>query len=224
MSVTLAELVESIQRRATTLRGRAIEIRALRDCEAGAILRLFPKPVPPLGDDPNGGSLAPKVENPQDPAYRAKFEAWWQRRARMIVGICAGLQVSDGPRYSPDLTDGELKPLLERLDIEVSRALTAAEVLRLSDEIAGILDESAAVKLRSALIVDSAAVRTDQVSETPPLPSNYFETRTSALLRLCREYGKDPARLDEWDPGLQALLLEDLRIRQAQERRDAGQC
>lgn len=213
--MNLQELSASIQHSTTTIRGKEIQIRALRDAEGAQLSRVFPPPFPPMGPAFNKGSLHPPVENREDPQYKREFESWWQRRARMVIGICTGLARG----YERNMPDDRLKAVMEECEVAISEAMTHKEIFRLSEEISGLLDERAHEKIRANLIVNAYGVDAPSVEPPEPLPREYFKTRTAVVLTLCREYGIDPRTLDDFEPGLMAVLISDYRIRQQESLR-----
>lgn len=75
-----------------TLDGQEFKAQPLSADETAQVLAVFPQPVPPMGDDPDGGSAAPKIPRVDDPGYRSAFSLWQckHRAAVLAVGICKG--------------------------------------------------------------------------------------------------------------------------------------
>lgn len=85
--LTLAAVAASCVEVEIRLLGQVFKARPLSLLENAEILAVFPAPVPPMGDDPDGGSKAPKIPRPDDPEYRAADTRWYARYRAAAVAV-----------------------------------------------------------------------------------------------------------------------------------------
>lgn len=74
-----------------------VKLRAMPPSAAamGHVLAAFPQPEPPMVEDLNAGSLAPKVPDHTDPRHRAASEKWtWDLRRGVLAMAIASADAS----------------------------------------------------------------------------------------------------------------------------------
>jgi hypothetical protein len=120
------------------LRGREIAVRPAAASLVDAVYALFPRPQPPMVQDPNRGSLAPKEADLRDPVFVAAVTAWNQKTDRMEAAIAIGLEVERDEMGT--INRERLKAWCEAADEELGAALTR-------EEIAAILAEARRVSV-----------------------------------------------------------------------------
>ena len=126
------------------LRGKDVEVRPAAASLIDAVYALFPRPQPPMVQDPDRGSLAPKVPDLRDAAFVAAVTEWNQKTDRMEAAIAIGLEVErDGLGV---IDRARLKAWCEAAEAELGAALTR-------EEIAAILGEARRV---SVAVVEGA--------------------------------------------------------------------
>lgn len=76
---TIREMVENVANVDVTVRGEKMSVRRLSGVEQDVIMRIMPQPEPPMIDDPERGSLAPKIPDVEAPAFMQAMEARWLR-------------------------------------------------------------------------------------------------------------------------------------------------
>lgn len=206
MSVSLSEFAQSLSTGTLTVRGLTLKIRALKDSESAKLMALFPRPAPPLAPDPNRGSLAPHIPNENDPAYLVKATEWYDLMRRLQIVVSCGFGDGEGERMDA--------ATLRKWADEVSDAFTRLEVAAIYTKILDLMSDTAQQKARNALVVDLAGRAADEMpSSGMSLPENYAVTNTYAKLEVCAYFHIDPRTVDDFDPGLMALLREHVRVR-----------
>lgn len=79
MTLTLDDLSGYLRTASVPLPGgRAVAVRELSHADDLAVERAHPAPDPPLRKDPDAGSLAPKIPDTADPAFRREHYAWYR--------------------------------------------------------------------------------------------------------------------------------------------------
>lgn len=74
---TIREMLEAAASVRVLVAGSERDARMLDGVEQDVIARALPRPVPPMIDDPDRGSLAPKVPDLDDAEYKALQAGWW---------------------------------------------------------------------------------------------------------------------------------------------------
>lgn len=206
MSVSLKAFAESLSKGSVTVRGQPLPIRALKDSETGRLLSLFPRPIAPLGPDLTRGSLAPPVPNENDPAHRVACEVWYELYRRVQIAIACGFAESGADQAALKATSDEL-----------GESFTRPELGRIYSAIIDLMSETAQKRARDALIVDLTNIPADQQPHPAvEMPKDYGTTRTYAKLEVCAYFHIDPRAVDDFDPGLMALLAEHVKVRKGE--------
>ncbi len=111
---------------AVVIRGREVVVRPAAASLIDAVYTLFPRPQPPMVQDPNRGSLAPKEPDLRDPGFVAAVTEWNHKTDRMEAAIAIGLEVErDGIGA---LDRARLKLWCEAAEAELGEALTRQEI------------------------------------------------------------------------------------------------
>lgn len=84
---TIAESIEVVD---VPVGAHTIKVRQLSGLETEMLSRIKPRPVPPLKNDPDRGSLAPMIPNPDDAQYKAACEAWATEHIGAVVAVALG--------------------------------------------------------------------------------------------------------------------------------------
>jgi hypothetical protein len=87
---TFRSIVEKLESSPVTVRGQTFNVRQLTGIEMEMIGRVWPRPEVPMVDDPDAGSLAPKIPNRSDPEYLAALEAWGAEYAAAVAAVGLG--------------------------------------------------------------------------------------------------------------------------------------
>ena len=77
-------------KRTVKIRGKDRELRFVSGADMAVVDAFLPHADPPMIDDPNGGSLAPKVPNTKDPAWRKGCEVTVKRQR--VAGAAIALR------------------------------------------------------------------------------------------------------------------------------------
>lgn len=135
--ISLTRLVQSLETRDVELApGVRVTLRALSDGAAADVLAAFVRPVPPMKSDPAKGSLAPKVEDTDDPVFVAAMERWYRQVRRVRVAIAAGHTLADGLGFEAVATDAEKAAWMRRADAEIAQGLGESHVAKLAAALA----------------------------------------------------------------------------------------
>lgn len=108
------------------LRGKDVEVRPAAASLLDAVYALFPRPQPPMVQDPDRGSLSPKVPDIREPVFVASFTEWNHKTDRMEAAIAIGLEVEKDGIGAIDRT--RLKLWCEAAEAELGAALTREEI------------------------------------------------------------------------------------------------
>ena len=123
MAVTLRALVDALSTVRVRLgpgHGELFQARVLSGLEHDLLARLNPRPSPPKVRDPNKGSLAPLIDDLNDPKFKAAEEGWYFNHVTACVaaglgGTAIGLEGVEWPAVS----------MANHCDLEVRRAAAA---------------------------------------------------------------------------------------------------
>jgi hypothetical protein len=120
------------------LRGKHVSVMPAAASLMDAVYALFPRPQPPMVQDPDRGSLAPKVPDLRDAGFIAALTEWNQKTDRIEAAIAIMLEVEKDGIGAIDRT--RLKLWCEAAEAELGAALTR-------EEIAAILAEARRVSV-----------------------------------------------------------------------------
>lgn len=130
---------------------RGVEVAVLPASQAlmDALYALFPRPMPPLRQNPAKGSLAPPEPDELDPAYREEVLRWARRTDYIEVAAALDVEVEiNGAAVTCRSDPASLKAWAERAGPMVAESFTREELRRVYDEVRRVADgfEGAAVK------------------------------------------------------------------------------
>lgn len=138
MAFSLSRLTRALETRTITVRGEAVEIRALTAAEAFRLEAQYPSHNPPLTLDPDKGVKAPMVLDFKNREWQEEQK----RRQRVLkcgaIAIATGMErISDKSTWTPAVDQKWLEGLAE----ELAGLLTIREIDRVFEHISR-LDES----------------------------------------------------------------------------------
>lgn len=133
----LSDLVfEAVSDQVEIAPGASVSVRALTHAELVAIRAAIPPPSPPMVPDPNRGSLAPKIENRDDPAYIRAADCWQGKFERARVAIAAGYEL-DSVSFAQAIEPHQW--IVEAAE-RIGREYPDAVIIRLSNAIVKLCD------------------------------------------------------------------------------------
>lgn len=207
----LLALIDRLGKGTVRIRGEDVAIRALTDLESGALDRIWPRPLPPVNLRPMGaGSLAPLVENENDPEYKRAFTAWSRQRCSLEVAIA-----TDSAKVMGD--DAATKAAVGDAAATISAGFTEAEIHRAWSAVRNIFDESSQKRALDALAVDASELPAEAFTKELTIPENFATTSAYRWLRACERFGAWPWALADLAPGWQVLLMMYDTVRMAEE-------
>ena len=218
---SLAEFAASLEKSTVSVRGKAVEIRALSASESARLGRLYPRPLAPLGQDPDGGSKG-RAPNEHDEGHRAAVDLWFYQKKVMELAMILGLASPRGK------DDDAARAELEKAAADLQDAFTIIEINRVWGACREIFDENVMQKVRDSLVVDAKKYWEDLViasgaADTGKLPEDYATTAWCEQLDICERFGIDPVKeLVEIPPGMMVVLLTHHRYKVQIEARRAG--
>lgn len=208
----LFDVAAKIGRGEVSVRGEQIPIRMLRESESSALTRMYPMPVAPLMQDPSKGTLAPKVENLNDPVFVVADRAWTKQRYALEVLIATGSVVLGADEaWNRAALDAGLKKISGDDGGAGGGAgdvsgFSDFEIFRMFAAVRGLFDTSAQQRVVDQLVVDSSGLKADQVAEAPKIPKDFATTEAYRTLEVCHEFKIDPRTIGDIEPGLMAFM------------------
>lgn len=115
------------------LRGRPVELRLTSALTQARLESAMPRPRAPMIQDPNRGSLAPRISDENDPEYVAAMEERDWKMQIAEVAIAMDFAVGDVPEGVPHRwhlceTSGERRQWAEAAVSNLGGELTRAEI------------------------------------------------------------------------------------------------
>lgn len=204
----LFDVAAKIGRGEVNVRGENIPIRMLKESETAALTRMYPMPVAPLMQDPTKGSLAPKIENVNDPAFVVADRAWTKQRYKLEVLIATeAVRLSGNDASDKAALDVGLKKIGgEAQEGDEVAGFSDLEIYRMFASVRALFDRSAQQRVVDQLVVDSSGLKADQVAEPLKIPKDFATTEAYRTLEVCHEFKIDPRTIADTDPGLMAFM------------------
>lgn len=221
---SLEEFAKSIQKSKVRVRRQDIDIRALAGFETARITDLYPRPVAPLGPNPDGGSNSLPVPNENDEGHRVREQKWFAQKKVMEVALAIDV-VSVCGEDEAEKPDAVFKQEMDAAVKRVQKAFTSVEIQRVWESIRDLFDDSVMEKIKDALVVDAAKYWEDVALATGKafeLPKNYATTLYYQQLKMCERFGIDPRGMGHIEPGMMQVLLAHSRFRDEEDGRAMG--
>ena len=113
------------------IRGVKIAVKPPPQAVLDVVYALFERPVAPLGQNPNRGSLAPPEPMDHDPAHLRALREWNRTTDYIEIALCIDLEVDDMGRF--DDCRERPKAWCEKAARAVAEAFTREELVKIAE-------------------------------------------------------------------------------------------
>lgn len=142
----LEELAASLCTGAVSFRGRSLPARAVSSSESVRLMRMRPRPAPPLKPGRRKADGSPDLEaepapDERDPRYIAAYEAWagWYKSAEIAIALDLSI---GGAAYQADQDDGRVLAWADAAAEWIASHWSRGEVNEVHEAISSLSDEA----------------------------------------------------------------------------------
>ncbi|MBX3380858.1 MAG: hypothetical protein KF805_12260 [Phycisphaeraceae bacterium] len=228
MPVSAQRLLGRLRSKRVNLSGELeLNLRVLSSMELDQIADLFPRPAPPLGQNPTAGSLAPPIPREDDVGYQRRLRRWYidLRAAEVCVAIDYEHSVSNEAAAITfaNCPEADRQAWLRSAVDSIKSLLPEPELRMLSDsmhELSTVPMVKEAIKI---LIIEREGELPPDVDNVIQIPQNYDRSEMGLLMTAAERYGQDPIPwIDQLEPAEKSAILAHEMIRRHEEAERMG--